>query len=470
MTATKRSPNCDDCDCCLIYKSNFCEQLVAAGSSLTYLGDEWDDDNSTGGESWQISTTDGGCVDLNCPDIDKPFASGLYHVSLDDRLAILKQRIPTAYHASVDFELFYDSGLPTSNYNIGLEVFWDFAGTNRYGSVRVSFDYGSSTGSGGGYSLKIEVISSHTGVETVIGEFWASLPSGVENYRGTLKLGLVEAPTGCDNPVLCVTLTGDSASASRAFPVSLRYPDLDTTQFAIATAYSAYAAATTFDCDGVVTSIPQHVRVYEVFIERDESQKEECETCSWGCCKCGIPLEFDVTFTGFVDYDCDVCDEFNNTFTLSFIGNQQCIRDSISQYYNCCRWRYTASDYGSIGCTFYDGSTYTYVVGFQYIDLSSVEYTPSNATWELEIVANITVYYGDSTNPWNEEGRRRCRKVWTRTESAWVPNCSFNGTESWTEESGCISYIGDQNSSSVVTNSIWSILCNTIGTPSVEVG
>ena len=201
-----------------------------------------------------------------------------------------------------------------------------------------------------------------------------------------------------------------------------------------------------------------------------DSEKTGCAEYTNDCCSCFTPSEYDVTFTGFVDDDCTVCDEFNDTFTLSFLGNQDCTRDSISTTYNCCRWRYNISAYGSINCTFYDGSAYTYVVGFSYIDLSSVEYTSGNTTWELEIIANITVYYGDNTDPWNEEGRRLCRKVWERTESAWVPKCAFDGTETWTEQSGCIQYIGDQNSSSIVTDSIWGILCQTIGTPSVEVG
>ena len=407
MTATKRSPNCYDCDCCLIYKSNFCEQLVTAGSSLTYLGDEWNDDASTGGESWQISTTDGGCVGLDCPDTDKPFASGLYHVSLDDRLAILEQRIPTAYHASLDFELFYDSSLPTSDYNIGLEVFWDFAGTNKYGSVRVSFDYETSTGLGYGYSLKIEVISAPTGVETVIGEFSVALPSGVENYRGILKLGLLEAPTGCDDPVLCVTLTGDSASASRQFPVSLIYPDVNTTQFAMAIAYSAYADATTFDCDGVVTSIPQHVRVYEVFIERDESQRAECETCTWGCCKCGIPLEFDVTFSGFSDSECEACDELNGTYSL--------------QYEAPCEWLYTFDYYSMPNCFLvsYDG---TEIIVDLYI--KAIEIRLIDNVYYLSVVTQIFCGFGT--------GSALRPFAWTFTEgTATLPKCKLTSADSW---------------------------------------
>ena len=411
MTATKRSPDCNDCDCCIIYQSDFCEQLAASGSILTYLGDEWYDDVTTGGESWQLSTTDAGCVGLDCPDTDKPFASGLYDDSLTNRLALLKQRIPTAYHASVDFELFYDSSLPTSDYNIGLEVFWDFGGTSRYGSVRVSFDYETSTGLGGGYSLKIEVLSSHIGVETVIGEFWASLPSTVENYRGTLKLGLVEAPTGCDDPVLCLTLTGDSASASRQFPVSLRYPDLDTTQFAIATAYSAYAGSTTFDCDGVITSIPQHVRVYEVFIERDESQRAECETCSWGCCKCGIPLEFDVTFSGFYASDCDFCNDLNGTYSLEFRSTQ-----------GGCWWEYTFDYYSRPSCIIddYDDTGIEMeiqILGFHIRLLENIYY--------VEILVSIAC--GSSSGEYV-----LIPFVWTFTEGTeTLPKCELTSSNSW---------------------------------------
>jgi hypothetical protein len=226
----------------------------------------------------------------------------------------------------------------------------------------------------------------------------------------------------------------------------------------------------TLNCSGTDYSVGAGFGIYTWVNQYLDSEKTGCAEYTSTCCSCFTPSEYDVTFSGFVDDECSVCDEFNDTFTLSFLGNQNCTRDSISTTYNCCRWRYNISAYGAINCTFYDGSAYTYVVGFSYIDLSSVEYTAGNATWELEIVANIIVYYGDSTNPWDEEGRRLCRKVWERTESAWVPKCAFDGTESWTEESGCVQYIGDQSSSSVVTDTIWGILCNTIGTPSVEVG
>ena len=455
MTATKRSPDCNDCDCCIIYQSDFCEQLAASGSSITYLGDEWYDDVTTGGESWQISTTDGGCVELDCPDTDKPFASGLYDDSLTNRLALLKQRIPTAYHASVDFELFYDSSLPTSDYNIGLEVFWDFGGTSRYGSVRVSFDYETSTGSGGGYSLKIEVISSHTGVETVIGEFWASLPSGVENYRGTLKLGLVEAPTGCDDPVLCLTLTGDSASASRQFPVSLRYPDLDTTQFAIATAYSAYAGSTTFDCDGVITSIPQHVRVYEVFIERDESQRAECETCSWGCCKCGIPLELDVTFSGWADSDCDVCDDdLNGTYSLGYIGRVS-IDDEL-----CCRWRYHWDLYTAPSCT-----VPSIISGSPFEDtmtLSSIILTLCpDGLWQVDL--HMKTYFSGGAWGFN------CTYSWKYDEGiSTLPDCELDGTETFTYDSGLGCLAGSPGEIDIYAQ--FSHWCNTTGTVTVANG
>ena len=455
MTATKRSPDCNDCDCCIIYQSDFCEQLAASGSSLTYLGDEWDDDVTTGGESWQISTTDGGCVGLDCPDTDKPFASGLYHVSLPNRVAILEQRIPTAYHASVDFELFYDSSLPTSDYNIGLEVFWDFAGTNRYGSVRVSFDYETSTGSGGGYSLKIEVISAPTGAENVIGEFGVELPSTVENYRGTLKLGLVEAPTGCDDHVLCLTLTGDAASASRQFPVSLRFPDLDTTQFAIATAYSAFAGSTTFDCDGVITSIIRHVRVYEVFIERDESQRAECETCSWACCKCGIPLELDVTFSGWADSDCDVCDDdLNGTYSLGYIG-QVSIDDEL-----CCKWSYSWPAYSAPSCTVpsvISGAPYEDTMTLKKLDLTLCP----GGVWQvnLHVIAGFSggLIGGTCTYSWNYD-----------EEIDSLSECSFEGTETFTYDSGLGCLAGSPGGTDIYAQ--FSHWCNTTGTVTVSNG
>jgi hypothetical protein len=92
--------------------------------------------------------------------------------------------------------------------------------------------------------------------------------------------------------------------------------------------------------------------------------------------------------------------------------------------------------------------------------------------WELEILANVVVYWADSSgNDISEEGRALCRLVWTITETSWPPDCGFTGAESWSLVPGCTQYLGDSSSSSWAINHFsLDTLCDGIGTPIVEVG
>ena len=200
-----------------------------------------------------------------------------------------------------------------------------------------------------------------------------------------------------------------------------------------------------------------------------------CTCCD--CCRNGtVPQEYDISFSGFTDSECDACEELDGTFSASFIGYNTpsgCIRDLFTPY-NCCRWRYSFDDIPT--CDFYTempGSTvnslHVYVY-FYYIDLTARELGTGGTIWELEILANVIVWWADSSGVnISEEGRALCRLVWTLNDASWRPDCDLDGSETWSIISGCTQYFGDSSSS------LWAIhyfsldlLCDGIGTPTVE--
>ena len=338
MTATKRSPNCNDCDCCLIYESDFCDQLVTAGSSLSYLGEEWDDE-SGGGNIWQILTTDAGCVSLGCPDINKPFAKGVSSAVFSGRRALFRQSLPDRYHSFFDVDLFYDSSLPTTNYNIGLEVIVDYVDADNWHAVRIKFDYDHSTG----YAIVFEYVKNTAGTETALGSNYSTLPSGVTNWRGAVEVAILD----CDNGDRVIYVNVPSV-VNRLVKITPHNGD----QMAMSTVYSLYAGATTFDCGGVVSSVPQHVRVHSVTIKRSVEDRAGCESFTTNCgCECWTPEEYDVSISGVVNTDdCETCIDLNDTFTLTKIDTS----DSKATFDPCtvsgCLWAYEAGDYSAISC------------------------------------------------------------------------------------------------------------------------
>ena len=427
MTATKRSPNCSDCDCCIIYESDFCNQLKKSGANLTYFGGEWYPDSGAVEKNWKITSTDGGCSAVSC-DAETPFAFGVYDEShLRDRIAILEQQLPISYHAFIDFELFYDSSLDDDDYKIGLEIYYDFAGTNRYNSIRVRLDY---SDAGGDLYIVFDFIKNQLGEETLLGSLKQQVGStGTTSCRAMLEVAIQEC-TNCDDDgtfqndyLLCVK-SDYAADGSRDYyasdliPITLVYPDLDFTKFGIATQNTVYAGSESFDCSGVTTEISKHARVYSVELRQNQLNRAGCERCAHHCCCCGNPLEIDVTFSGFSNTDCGLCsDELNNTYTLLHYNG------ILGASVNCGFWRYDFDEYSLPRCEVDDLE----------LKLRYIQLTLNDLVWNLQLGILISRESPHGDLPVLGD----CSFNWQYTDSNAAdpplifPACLLNGTETF---------------------------------------
>lgn len=340
MTITKFGNGCD-CDCCETFNTKFCEQLVFEGNSIGYLNPTFWDDEAGGGNSWTISTTDGGCFALSCPDENKPFAHGVTSANFAGRRALFKPTLLNEWHGYFDIELFYKSSLPTGNYNIGFEVAVDYQDDDNFHAVRVKFDYAHVTG----YALVYEFLRYEAGAETVLHTTYSTIPSGVASWRPNLHVALVN----CDNGDRML-YAGTSSGTQSTLVGLVKIDSYGGNQFAIATAFSQYAGATTFDCDGVEISISEHVRLYGLTLKRHEDDLAGCGKIQTEClCDCWLGDEYDVTISGVANTsDCDSCTDLNDTFTLTRSASLSSFA-FCSSMQQCC-WSYEKSDYSGITC------------------------------------------------------------------------------------------------------------------------
>jgi hypothetical protein len=390
MPITKFGKNCD-CDCCNLFETRFCQQLEYESESIGYLSDLFWDDEGSGGNAWQIQTTDGGCVDLVCPDTNKPFAYGIASVgSFSGRRALFKPNLPDEWHAYFDIELHYNSSLPDSNYNVGFEVAVDYVDDDNYYGARVGYDQNFEPPSWGFEVLAFywQIFKVVAGVETILETHrsYSVAPSTSGRSRLTIEVALVKCEETGDRMIYL----GDyqSGGSRQIYQGIQKVSNSGNNQFAMASQYSAYGSATTFDCDGVVSSIYDHVRLWGLTIERNEDNLEGCGQWVTRCgCECWIPEEFELTISGVANTDdCTDCTDLNDTFTLT-LGESSLYACFDQNPYDCV-WIYEADEHANLTC-----------------DVQKIQLTRCGLRWVVQFVYydafyDVTINTGrfDNTN------------------------------------------------------------------------
>ena len=329
MSISKRSPDCSECDCCEIYSTTFCEILGIPGVFLGYLGEEWDDETPTG-NSWSVRNTTSDCFVINCPsDEGKVWAEGLFNDNFPGRRALFKQQLPDKYSAFFDLELTYDPDITSSTYNVGIELVADYVDDDNWHGVRIHIDGDHSTGT----AVVFELMKMNSGSLELDEIDYITLPSAVFTWRERIEFAVDTCDAG--DPFIFLSTS--------EFSLPLLIDAHGGKQLAMAVMGSTTAGSETFDCDGVTKSISKHVRVYDIDIKRNADDLAGCEELNLICCKCGIPLELDVNFSGWADDDCDICgDELDETYSLPFVGQLGGFD---------CVWSYTFDPYSQPQCT-----------------------------------------------------------------------------------------------------------------------
>mgnify|MGYP001276399700 CR=1 FL=1 len=441
MSISKRSPDCNECDCCEIYSTTFCEILGIPEVFLGYLGEEWDDETPTG-NSWSVRNTTSDCFVINCPsDEGKVWAEGVFNDNFPGRRALFKQQLPDKYSAFFDLELTYDPDITSSTYNVGIELVADYVDDDNWHGVRIHIDGEHSTGT----AVVFELMKMNSGSLELDEIDYITLPSAVFTWRERIEFAVDTCDAG--DPFIFLSTS--------EFSLPLLIDAHGGNQLAMAVMGSTTAGSETFDCDGVTKSISKHVRVYDIDIKRNADDLAGCEEINLICCKCGIPLELEVNFSGWADSDCDVCDDdLNGTYSLGYIG-QVSIDDEL-----CCKWSYSWPAYSAPSCTVpsvISGAPYEDTMTLKKLDLTLCP----GGVWQvnLHVIAGFSggLIGGTCTYSWNYD-----------EEIDSLSECSFEGTETFTYDSGLGCLAGSPGGTDIYAQ--FSHWCNTTGTVTVSNG
>ena len=156
------------------------------------------------------------------------------------------------------------------------------------------------------------------------------------------------------------------------------------------------------------------MRLQEFWLERTSAENSNCEACERLCCSDLIPIEMDVTISGFTSgtgggNSCDNCDELNATYTLVLSDTNQNVA---------CEWRYEVDYSTTIWECELDGEGQTHP-HLDRIVLTTTNdgNTPANSDWLLKFVfSNSELLEFDLTR------------------AGWPGVCAFDGTETWSED------------------------------------
>ena len=133
--------------------------------------------------------------------------------------------------------------------------------------------------------------------------------------------------------------------------ISFSYTSLNGTKVGIVQS-SPSGVVDTLNCSGTDYSVGAGFGIYNWVHQYLDSEQSGCASYTVNCgCDCYVPDEYDVTISGVANVtDCSTCTDLNDTFTLTKIDEIQ----SKATFDPCtsagCLWAYEASDYSSISC------------------------------------------------------------------------------------------------------------------------
>ena len=251
----------------------------------------------------------------------------------------------------------------------------------------------------------------------------------------------------------------------------------------------------TITCDSQQYTIGAGFGIYNWVHQYMESEQTGCaELPESACCDCFIPLEMDVTISGFADDDCDWCDgELDDTFTLIYQGQRDITYFPPSgSFYDrtWCEWEYYFSGYDTATCEKaipwpHGGNVDVSIVTmklrvhhYEYLDTQAV--TNYASDWRFEIILK---HYGiGGYDEFSDE--YLCNYQWRYVQNHGTEiakNCNLTGSEEFeyydafnTEGEELLSGFGYgchfQNIQGQVYEADFDDWCETMGSVTVERG
>lgn len=468
------------CDCCIVYKSRFCDNWYSSVFGRKYFGST-DGNPSTmnlnGGtfneigvfkeepyKIWQIKND--ACNLTSCGDYFDP-KNYSYHRDV--------YLTPTGNLAGT-----YLSTLKVANnFQWWMYTFWDTCDSTdgshcwdadesepvRNQVMLFIFDYKDPDNWTG---IRIEYKPNFNITPGQVGQVFEA--SGRQNVAGTESMltetltfdfgtGNTKAEIGieinCDQRTECGS-DRFVAIFFGEFEMGFRYTPVGGDRIACSQVTPSGVVDTIY-CDGEEYRINEGFGIYNWVIEYLESQEDGCAEYG-GCCSCYTPSEFDVTFSGFGGTDCDICDDvLNDTFSLKHVGKvEKVISEEPFETETCCRWEYYWDPYNMPTCTV-DDTDEMYLEGL-WLDLCP------EGKWELTLITRVDCF-GSELPPIYYF---RCFYYWNYDEGVTETSlCNLTGSETFTYDSnqeGCVDYCG------VGTTKQFSHWCDTTGTVTVENG
>jgi hypothetical protein len=425
-----------DCDCCIVYKSEFCKNWYESVFERKYFGSI--DGNPSrmnlnggtfdqlgvlleeGGQFWEIRNDACASGITSC---ETSTDSKGWKYSADHYLT------PTGNLASS----YLSTILVASKYQWWLHTFWDTCDSSDSAACWDSSTNAPVRNQKMLFAFDYKDKNNWVGIEVEYKPDFDVTPGGVENVfeiRGrqnvsgtatyitnafTVDLGTgstkkevgieinVDQRTECGtNKFVAIDFGGSS--------IGFDFVTVDGDRCAMTQATPS-GVVDNLNCSGTDYSVGAGFGIYTWVNQYLDGEKTGCATYAKGCCDCYTPQELDVTFSGFSS--CDACTELNETFTL--VKNRWTL--------GCVNWGYTFDAYDPPTCTKEIGGKDVV------LQLDGIGIFLLNNVYYLQINATINVL--DSMPPGCGIGS--CDYfVWKFTEgSTTPPNCHLTTSDSW---------------------------------------
>lgn len=420
-----------DCDCCIIYKSEFCKNWYESVFERKYFGDINGNPSSVvinggsfdqvgvfqedGGNIWQIRNDACGSSISSC---ETSTDSKGWKYSANHYLT------PTGNLSSS----YLSTILVASKYQWWLHTFWDTCDSSdgahcwdsstgepvRNQKMMFLFDY------------KDE--DNWVGIEVEYKPDFDVTPGAVENVfeiRGRQKISgttsyftnafTVDLGTGSTKKEVGIEINVDQRTecGTKKF-VAIDFGgssigfDFDGVGGDRCALYQLTPSGVvdTLNCSGTDYTVGVGFGVYTWVHQYLDSESTGCAEYTSDCCSCYVPSEIDVTFSGWSGEDCDLCaDELDETYTLKFVGQ-------VGGFD--CTWFYQFDAYSQPTCTVDD-------IELTLVDIKVRRETGTKWVVELNVeTMDQTVF-------------TECRFLWEYDEGTSLPSlCNLDGTEAFT--------------------------------------
>lgn len=537
---TRFNAGCD-CDCCIVYKSEFCKNWYQSVFERKYFGSVSGNPsrmNLNGGsfnqigafteediQVWEIRNDACGADLTYCKADDDPkgykYSQSHYLTPTSNLASSYLSTLAIADKFQWWMYTFWDTcdstqgapcwdsanNQPASNQT--MIFLFDYIDKNNWTGLQVEYkpDFNSTPGFVERL-FEAKLRQQVSGSIALIGE-----PFEIDLGIGDKKVD-VGIEINVDERAAC----GSSAFAFVKFGTAsfnLTYDSLGGDRIGIVQG-SPSGVVDSINCGGTNYTIGEGFGIYNWVHQYLNSEKEGCPTYSVpeGCCgDCPDP-EFDATFTGFSNGDCDDCESLNDTFTLKRFGVKLPLPNTselvpISSPFNvfftpntgtdfpwsideevpanateACWWLHELDPYSPIGCVLdittqhvWEATATLTIYGFGLAKFKIGTGATAYTLWRLYIGWRIRlfVHVDSKLDPDGYEivnsFEHRLMDGWYydyTTSATDVDKCVFDGTESWTANDGWEFDISDLNLAVSTLN--LDSYCDSSGSLSVENG